>query len=308
MRQVVFSVIFCGVFLLGKGQEIVSKQLEINRKTFRYAYFSETDFPLKTLFAFHNNDTALWNASKFCQELAPIAEKNGYELIVPEISEDFDVISFLDTWNNRLSKRDSIIFLVNGTSARYAEQLLQLGISGLVIMPADSSFRIQTDRVVPVSIITDTDQYPAQQLWIDSLTRSDLWLNAQNVSSPHYYYIDNYYEVFDKEILWLDSATTFFSDSASRTLWLSNGGIQNDPDEVYRQGNKVELTLKMTNPEEVLVQVRDLSANVMLQTKNVYGIGLHEIAIETKDLEWGVYNIEIKGDRLIKRFKIMIRG
>lgn len=308
MREVVFSVIFCGVFLLGKGQEIVTKQLEINRKNHSYAYFSETNSPSKTLFALHSIDTSLWDASKFCLELAPIAEKNGYDLVVPVISEAFDVVSFINAWSGRPSKLDSVVFLVNGSSAKYAAPLLELGISGLVIMPFDSAHCIKTEKVTPVSLIVDINQFPEQQLWVDSLTRSNVWLNTLNLSTRHDYYIDNYYEVFDKEILWLDSLSAVFSDSLARTKWLESGGIQSKPTEVYRQGNKVELSLKMISPEEVSIQVIDLSAKVMLETKKVYGIGLHDIAIETKDLEWGVYNIEIKGDRLIKRFKIMIRG
>lgn len=308
MRQVVFSFIFSGLFLFVKGQEIVTKQLEINRELQLYAYFSETDLPSKTLLAFYNSDTAVWNAIKFCQELAPIAEKNGYDLVVPQISESFDISTFLNAWSIRPSKLDSTIFMVNGSSAKFASQLLHAGIPGLIVMPFDSSFQVHSEQLKPVSIITDTERYPLQDLWIDSLKRSDMWLTANDIATSHYYYIDNYYEVYDREILWLDSLSHFLNDSTARTEWLAKSGLQNEPAEVYRQGNKVELKLKMTNPEEVTVQVIDLSANVLAKSSKLYGIGMHDIAIETRDLEWGVYNIEIKGDKLIKRFKIMIRG
>lgn len=307
MREAVFSVLMCMMFFFSEGQPVENKSVDIKDGTVKYSFFSETDSPKKLLIGFYDNDTTLWNQETFCKELSPFAEKNGYNLIVPQLSDGFYLQTFLDLFVAE-SDYDSIVFIANGSGCKYGEALIEKGVSGILINPIDSINTINIIDIIPISIVTDVAKMPIQKLWLDTLVSVNIWLKQVKVDASHSYYIDNHYEIYDAQLLWLDSMQHFLNDSIAFSNWSKNIGVQNTPNEIYRQGIKIELELKLSKPEVILIDIMDLSANVVQHSETLYGIGNHNIEIETKNLNWGVYNIEIKGDKLLKRFKIMIRG
>ncbi len=307
MREAVFSVLMCVMFFFSEGQPIENKSVDIKGRSVQYSFFSETDSPRRILFGFYDIDTTLWNQETFCKELSPFAEKNGYNLIVPQLSNGFELETFLDLFVSE-TDYDSLVFIANGSGCRYGVTLIEKGVSGLLINPIDSIEAIKINGIIPVSLISDVSRTPIQKLWLDSLLKEGIWLNHLKVDASHRYYIDNHYEIYDAQLLWIDSMQHFLNDSAAFSNWKEESGIQNTPNEVYRQGSEIELVLKLTRPEVVHVDIMDLSANVVQSSESLFGIGNHSIEIETKNLNWGVYNIEIKGGKLLKRFKIMIRG
>jgi hypothetical protein len=307
MREAVISVLMCVMFFFSEGQPIENKSVDIKGRSVQYSFFSETDSPRRILFGFYDIDTTLWNQETFCKELSPFAEKNGYNLIVPQLSNGFELQTFLDLFVSE-TDYDSVVFIANGSGCRHGVTLIEKGVSGLLINPIDSIEAIKINGIIPVSLISDVSRMPIQKLWLDSLLKEGIWLNHLKVDASHMYYIDNHYEIYDAQLLWIDSMQHFLNDSAAFSNWKEESGIQNTPNEVYRQGSEIELVLKLTRPEIVHIDIMDLSANVVQSSESLFGIGNHSIEIETKNLNWGVYNIEIKGEKLLKRFKIMIRG
>lgn len=307
MRESVLSVLMCMMFFFSEGQPVENKSVDIKDGTVKYSFFSESDSPKKLLIGFYDNDTNLWNQETFCKELSPFAEKNGYNLIVPQLSNGFELQSFLDLFVAE-TDYDSIVFIANGSGCKYGVTLIEKGVSGILINPIDSIEAIKNMDIIPVALISDVSVMLIQKLWLDSLLTKSIWLNHVKVDASHRYYIDNHYEIYDAQLLWIDSMQHFLNDSIAFSNWNAESGIQNTPNEVYRQGSEIELSLKLTKPEVIHIDIMDLSAKVVQSSESLFGIGNHSIEIETKNLRWGVYNIEIKGEKLLKRFKIMIRG
>jgi len=59
---------------------------------------------------------------------------------------------------------------------------------------------------------------------------------------------------------------------------------------------------------EYIVDLLDLSAKSVFHRELYLGKGRHRVELKTKDLDWGVYKLQISGSKFLYKHKIMIRG
>ena len=144
--------------------------------------------------------------------------------------------------------------------------------------------------------------------YTDSLLLEGAWLKEQAIEKVDPFYTDNYYEEYDHLLLWADSIQAFLDDSLQFSEWSSKEGLQNQLPEITRQGQVLELVIHLAQPKELHLDFLDLSAKPVWSKTEFFGAGMHVVKIPTKDFNWGVYSLEIKGAGLINRSKTMIRG
>lgn len=306
MKRAIISVVWILFAVATMAQSVELKSIKIGKKDWKYYFFSETKSPKGTLIGFYDNNPEAWNAESWCQELSPFAEKNNWQLIVPERNSELSFNQFVEALAKTDTNFKNFTLIGLGSGCSEAAAFLPNVSKALLISPSDCIEIPKTTEPKAIVLVETGNAYASY--WADSLRMKGYWLQEERRISSHPFYIDNYYEEYDWMLLKLDSLKDFLSDSLAFEGWKSQAGVLSELAEVYRQGQTVEISLRLAKPEKIQIDVLDLSGNSVWQLKENCGVGEIQFSIPTNDLNWGVYNIEIKGARLIKRAKIMIRG
>lgn len=290
--------------VLAQSPEI--KTIKLQKNEIQYFFFSETKSPKVTLFGVYDQHSDVWSASKWCNELIPLAEKNHWQLIVPNITDAKVLSSFVEEFllTDTNSKKRMAVAL--GAGCSNTSQILKHVSAALYISPNQD-------------LILEPLQYPKPLIWLktsqeshqafnDTLCKKGYWFKTVEKKSEDPFFIDNYYQTYDDLLLELDSLSTALADTIAFENWRNKAGLQNELPEVYRQGQPIDLLLRIPYCDQIQIDVLDLSAKLIWTYRTQSSIGEFLITIPTEEFNWGVYNIEIKGSKLLSRHKIMIRG
>jgi hypothetical protein len=139
---------------------------------------------------------------------------------------------------------------------------------------------------------------------VETLKANGFWI-PEKILLPYSTEISN--ELIS-DIRWIDSVAGVVRDSSKFALYSESVGIQNEIPDVVRQGKRLELSIKSASKGTLRIRFSDLSSKVIFEKNIELGKGFQSIELETGELEWGVYYLELKGQEISERHKFMIRG
>jgi hypothetical protein len=186
----------------------------------------------------------------------------------------------------------SLVFMEYYNRFIYLNPLVDSTINNLVF----------SDEIL-ISIISELS---AEELSIttNELIQKNIWVNSQNVEHTSPFPA----EAIKSSLLWMDSLSVILEDSLANAQLSKSAGVKKTIPEVLRQGKSIEVEIQVYEAGYCVIEILDLSTDVVFTKNELLGKGTHLIKIPTKDLDWGVYNLEIKGTGFETVHKFMIRG
>lgn len=313
MRITLLITCFAFLAAMAEAQHVQTRTFSLKKDRLSYAYFCESESPKGLLVAFMDSTSGKWTAASWCQELFPIAEKNEWALIVPALwpwnERSQAMVMPLVTAYRDSVESDRVRFVSSGAGWTIARPLLQAAVPGLIISPQLDSLGLMGlgNENVAMAIHASARKEQARALG-DSLAQLGLWLRFESVTADDPYYVDNHYEVYDNLLLWVDSMQAVLQDSVQLISLERASGLKSEVPDVLKQGQRIELEIWVSQPGKYNVQVLDLSSHAVYEERLFFGKGRHTVVVPTKDLNWGVYHLEIIDRNIKERHKFMIRG
>ena len=162
--------------------------------------------------------------------------------------------------------------------------------------------RAFSDEIL-ISVISELS---AEELSVtaNELIQKNIWISTQNVEHTSPFPS----EAIKSSLLWMDSLSLILEDSSAHAKLSKGAGVKNAIPEVLRQGESIEVEIEVYEAGHCIIEILDLSTEVIFSKNEILGRGKHRIKIPTKGLDWGVYNLEIKGTGFETVQKFMIRG
>ncbi len=307
MKNLLFILCFA-LSINSLGQAISAASWTSKGVKIDYAWYVSNAPVKEVLVAFYDDTDPAWRFETWAQELTWLADNRGALLIAP--LEDVDRLDSakLEAWIRFVS--DSLTleqtkFITLGNGVRHINGLLKEGCAGLIIAPSDTIATRLNEQEEVVGLI-DSRKDDSTDAVTASLKQSGVWLFSKMVIGDHPYYFDQHKEVVLDVFARVDSMLLVLVDSTSKAA-LRSKVLEAGP-EVLRQGKAFELNLFIAEAGMFSFQVLDLSAKAVYTKKMFLGKGGHRIKLPTKDLNWGVYKIEVDGPGILVKQKLMIRG
>lgn len=309
MRKLIFFLILVMSFHTSMGQlvEEVSYKPRGARNEVKIARHVPDSKIDEVILAFHDADDPAWSPITWCQELSWLASERNAGVLVPATGiEEVDsskVSSMLKLISDSISMEQCRI-LVLGGGVKNARPFISLGLDGLIIAPSDT---LSSEKNVDGSVYGIIDARPtdsAASIEADLIAQG-AWTFRKLVIADHPYYFDHHKEVIREMFHRMDSTRTSLEDTL---MPVSQTKVVKIGPEILKQGKVFETKLFVARHGQFKAQVLNLSAEPVAEYERFLGKGNQTISIPTKDLEWGVYKIEIDGPGVKVRHKLMIRG
>ena len=246
-------------------------------------------------------------ASRIAEEMIPVANRYKAKFILVELTPNsanmIDEAMSKGIWSISSIKSTTIVTYKKSISSalRYHTNTNR---HILVYPNLDSSIsEIEVPESLLVSIIGEKNN-PFWTMISDNLVEKNIWLNARNIEPG----LVVPAEALQESFLWMDSLSNLLSDSMAYDKIREESGIMNSVPEVLRQGRTIKIELNLFDAGNYSFEVLNLSTESVFQMEKLLGKGNHIIEIPTKDLEWGVYILNINGVDIDSKQKFMIRG
>ncbi|MEZ4722932.1 MAG: hypothetical protein R2813_13745 [Flavobacteriales bacterium] len=310
MRITTFLLAFLSIQLNVNAQGIETKSVKDKKGEIQYYHYQASGSPDEVIIGLWDAQSGDWTAEIWGEELIPIANKRNAKLIVPYIQgieayerwAAIDPVKYLGEYTD-----GSASILSLGSSAVWATRLIDPKLPALIISPtADSVHLLKRSSASAVYILDAVDQ--VQNSLKDSFAMAGHWVKLEESKSQHPFFVDNYVERIDHAMDWLDSVRFAIHDSVLLAQYAATAGLTGKVPEVLRQGQKIEMGIKVALPGEYTIQVINLSAQVVQEQKLMLGKGIHHFEVKTDKLDWGVYRLEVIGKGIHNKQKFMIRG
>lgn len=334
MKKLLTALLIVFPFCLLAQTRIDSTMAIKGNTTAKYSLFIPSNYdpfgPRATILAMHPFNPEKWDAAAWCDELMIFAEENKVVLVCPDGGEDGRIDDPADTAFASILL-DSVqqwylidpdrIFLMGfswGGKATYTYGLAHSSrISGCIPIGAalsgteDLKGLFQYAKNKPFFIIhgeRDSPEIRFQPVR-DSLVVAGAFVKSRLIrNSGHTIRFEHKDKLFGRAFRWVDSVASFAADSANLARMYEQEGMQNKVPEELRSGRTIHCKYQVAEPGTLRLKVSDLSGKTFVNSEELYSKGNHVIKIKTKDLPWGVYQLEIKTDRKIDRFKFKVRG
>lgn len=157
------------------------------------------------------------------------------------------------------------------------------------------------DLLLSAILESDNDE---SRLMVQEMEKKNIWTKRDY--SQHIISFPS--DAFISSIKWMDSLSSIIDDSVSYSQTRSDAGVKSMVPEVMRQGKPIEVKINVIESGECHIEILNLSTQVVFSQKQWLGKGSHIVKIPTKNIEWGVYNLEINGRGFESVQKFMIRG
>ncbi|NQV52541.1 MAG: hypothetical protein HQ500_05125 [Flavobacteriales bacterium] len=273
-----------------------------------YALYRPNTAIQEVLIAFYDDADPAWRFETWAQELTWLADERGALLIAPSSDVKHMDSAKLEAWIRFVSDSltlDRVKFVTLGRGVRHIDGLLGEECAGLIIAPSDTISTWLSGKDGVIGLI-DSRKGDSAQAVMKALAKNGTWLFSKMVIGDHPYYFDQHKEVVLDVFAKMDSMLLILKDS-SLNAGLRSTVLETGP-EVLRQGKAFELSLFIAEEGVFSFQVLDLSGKAVQSKKVFLGKGRHGIKLPTKDLDWGVYKMEVDGPGILVKQKLMIRG
>lgn len=277
-----------------------------------YAHFCESSSPTGILLGLYDAGAG-WTPEVWCRELYPYADKNGWLLLVPQLSgevvaDEKAVLGLLEHYKDSTSSA-RVAWMALGSGGAVALQLAGANMPGLIVSPVQGLLLWPAGKKPETAVALAGD---VGNKWLallhDTLAVTGQWTRLYSHAEGQEYYIEDHYKVYDQLLVWADSMGSVVKDSAARGALDGKAGLVQPVPEVLKQGQQIVLKLRITQQGHYKVEVFDLSAKSVFAEKHFFGKGVHTVSIPTGAFNWGVYHVEVAGGNIKGRYKFMIRG
>jgi len=287
------------------GQAVKSGAFSTNYGKVDYVQYQASGSPaMFVLYEFAIESDS--NLSGRFKSLIPVANKFNASIVGMRVPGDpstykNDHVKSIHIPDSAVDRKIAVLNNPTSTDVHY---FTKNGFDVVLIDPRLDSLESVGSEIEPIALVRGSDQSELVQNSFETLKATGFWL-PKGIRTP---YSEKLIESLISDIGWIDSVAKIVRDSAKLALYTASVGIQTEVPGVIRQGQKLELNVKSARKGSVRVRFLDLSSKVIFEKSVELGKGFQLIELETSELEWGVYYLEIKGQEISERHKFMIRG
>lgn len=308
IRQVLLLFFLMFPFCFSASTQTV-KELKLVFKGKSYGFYT-LDNPetySNLLLGFHDQEGEAWSAQSWTQELSWLSKARRSNLFVPQI--DFpemtaDVLAALIKTHYQNTNPDSVFFIAFGSGANKTCSLVKEGMPGVFIAPLKSCKIGEAKTESAVSILNSRES-DSSKVWQDSLERAGWWVQEKMVISADPYYVHNHESLITEQFNWIEEKLNSLNNP-NQTPSITQ--LETPIPEVIKQGKPIDFSISVANHGIFEIKLLDLGSQPQYKNNIFLGKGIHKFSILTKDLNWGVYKLEIDGPEFLEKHKVMIRG
>jgi|GEM_PF-2315728 len=304
MKQAFFALLLTVSFGL-TAQEVTHHAITLNGDEMGYAQIKHCDSCSEWIIGLRDSDTIRWSTESWAQELFRFGDETKRNVLVPKSEAvQWSEEAFIKLFEEVQTTADQCVTVCLGTGAQEADDLISMGVAGLMISPVTDSTTEMDSASCAVVIRTRKDD-SASVVGL-KVKQSGGFLKPVEVVSGDYYYIDNSSDVYLSALSWIDSVKSTLTDTTIESM-TETRQLTLVPD-VFRGTRHLNMVFDVAQHGEFDFSVVDLSLNSIFEKTEYLGKGRNYVSVKIGDMPWGIYHLIVQGPGFKKEYKFMFRG
>jgi len=302
----IFTFLILSASLL--GQSIYQETIKLKSGELNLASIKDTLKPDHLIIAFTDDAGERWKYTSWAHELHWLAADRNALIVAPETKSQrltwSELSSMMNHFKDSVQSLNRTEFISLGSGASLTSSLISNGFNGLIISPSEVVSNLEGTYQTVVGLVSTTT-VDSGGLIIDSLSRAGQWVIYEHQQGADYYYIDGYKHFYSDVFDRVDSSS---QELLKDSLHQKKTEVINNLPDVIREGQQIEINVLVQENGDFLLDLLNLSAESVFHEEMYLGKGKHTFRLNTNDLEWGVYKVQIDAPKFLYKHKIMIRG